>query len=60
MIQFFENPEKNILAVQYTKELSKEDNNKLVWLFGNANILDNSSITGNFVGPRREMITPIS
>ncbi|HNZ85296.1 MAG TPA: phosphoribosylformylglycinamidine synthase, partial [Paludibacteraceae bacterium] len=36
------------------------DNNKLVWLFGNANILDNSSITGNFVGPRREMITPWS
>lgn len=60
MIQFFETPEKNILAVQYTKELSKEDNNKLVWLFGNANILDNSSITGNFVGPRREMITPWS
>ena len=60
MIQFFETPEKNILAVHYTKELSKEDNNKLVWLFGNANILDNSSITGNFVGPRREMITPWS
>ncbi|NLK93256.1 MAG: phosphoribosylformylglycinamidine synthase [Bacteroidales bacterium] len=60
MIQFFETPEKNILAVQYTKKLSKEDNNKLVWLFGNANILDNSSITGNFVGPRREMITPWS
>lgn len=60
MIQFFETPEKNILAVQYTKELSKEDNNKLVWLFGNANILDNSSIIGNFVGPRREMITPWS
>lgn len=60
MIQFFETPEKNILAVQNTKELSKEDNNKLVWLFGNANILDNSSITGNFVGPRREMITPWS
>ncbi len=60
MIQFFETPEKTLLAVQCAQELTKEEKEKLVWLFGDASIVKASEITGNFVGPRREMVTPWS
>jgi phosphoribosylformylglycinamidine synthase len=60
MIQFFETPEKTLLAVQCVQELTKEEKEKLVWLFGDASIVEASQITGNFVGPRREMVTPWS
>ena len=49
-----------IYAVQATTALAKQDIDKLCWLFGNAEWLDVSSVSGIFVGPRREMITPWS
>lgn len=49
-----------IFAVQTEKQLEKSDIAKLCWLFGEADHLDISSISGIFVGPRREMITPWS
>ncbi len=47
-------------AVQSNKELSKDDQLKLSWLFGNAEFIEKETIEGWFVGPRREMITPWS
>ncbi|MDR3266375.1 MAG: phosphoribosylformylglycinamidine synthase, partial [Tannerella sp.] len=60
MIKFFKSGEKIVLTVETATELSKENTEKLIWLFGDAKSVDNKSITGWFVGPRREMITPWS
>ncbi len=49
-----------IYAVQATTALDRQDIDKLRWLFGGAEWLDVSSVSGIFVGPRREMITPWS
>lgn len=60
MIQFFRTSSQTIYAVQAAESVSKENTDKLSWLFGNAQLLENQSIDGNFIGPRREMITPWS
>lgn len=49
-----------IYAVQATTALSQENIAKLSWLFGDAEYLDVPSLSGTFIGPRREMITPWS
>lgn len=59
MILFFRTPENKIYAVQ-SLNLSDDDINKLIWLFGEAELLSEDKITGKFIGPRREMITPWS
>jgi phosphoribosylformylglycinamidine synthase len=48
------------LAVNAQTAISKNDIEKLCWLFGNASYIDTDSIEGTFVGPRQEMITPWS
>jgi phosphoribosylformylglycinamidine synthase len=60
MIFFFEGAGKTIVAVGSGNKLSKKDTDKLVWLFSNANLIDNKAIKGTFIGPRKEMITPWS
>ncbi len=60
MIHFFENPSKKYYAVQVLNELSNEDISKLNWLFGNAQHLNQTTVTAAFVGPRATMITPWS
>ncbi|WP_010133886.1 phosphoribosylformylglycinamidine synthase [Ochrovirga pacifica] len=58
MILFFQ---KNVtvFAVQ-TSAQSKENIQKLEWLFGNASQVNTESLEGVFIGPRKEMITPWS
>jgi phosphoribosylformylglycinamidine synthase len=58
MILFFQR-NTTVFAVQ-TQELSSENIQKLVWLFGNASQLKETSLEGFFTGPRKEMITPWS
>jgi phosphoribosylformylglycinamidine synthase len=60
MIQFFRTPAQHLYAVQTLQPISPEDVQKLEWLFGGAPLQNQESIEGNFVGPRREMITPWS
>ena len=60
MIIFFENSVKNIMAVGTREKLSPADCEKLVWLFGMAKYLGTEAPVGNYVGPRKEMITPWS
>ncbi|MEY2705698.1 MAG: hypothetical protein RL407_1760 [Bacteroidota bacterium] len=60
MIFFFESPQKLIYGVQIPHPLSKDDLEKLHWLFGEATFLEKEKIEGNFSGPRKEMITPWS
>ena len=60
MIVFFKTPANTILAVETEVNFGAEDANKLCWLFDNAEILSETEISGEFIGPRREMITPWS
>ena len=65
MILFFRAGNGPVIAVNTAVELSLENINALEWLFGNATLMVSEgkaveNITGNFVGPRREMITPWS
>ncbi|UGU18412.1 phosphoribosylformylglycinamidine synthase [Sinomicrobium kalidii] len=60
MILFFGNPEKKVFAVQTGKELTREDNLKLTWLFGGEPNLEVASLDAFFIGPRATMITPWS
>ena len=52
MILLFRN-DNTIYAVQATTALGKPDMDKLRWLFGGAEWLDVSSVSGVFIGPRR-------
>jgi len=60
MIQFFGNANSKLYAVQTSKELSQENIQKLIWLFGNIQLLSKASIDAFFIGPRAAMITPWS
>ena len=60
MIRFFENPSKTVIAVDVDHALSQEEIQKLVWLFSNATAIETETLSGWFIGPRREMITPWS
>ena len=60
MILFFRTPAQHIYAVQSAQPLKVEDVHKLEWLFSEAMLLESSHVEGNYVGPRREMITPWS
>lgn len=58
MIYFFRG--KLVYAIESIHELSTTDINKLSWLLGGAEYMKVRSLSGFFVGPRREMITPWS
>lgn len=60
MILFFETPTKNIIAAGIIAKLPAEEISKLIWLFGNASLIDKENLEGTFIGPRKEMITPWS
>ena len=59
MILLFRN-DNTLFAVQTAAALDRPDIDKLCWLFGDAEWLDLASVSGIFIGPRREMITPWS
>lgn len=59
MILFFKSFQ-SYYAVETTTEITQNDLEKLRWLFGGAEILPDHTLTGNFIGPRKEMITPWS
>jgi len=60
MIGFFSIPGDRIIAVEYKKNPGSNIREKLEWVFGDASFVENESIEGYFVGPRKEMITPWS
>ena len=59
MIYFFKTNSADIIAVGTTCQLTKSDNEKLIWLFDNASLAD-KKVKGIFIGPRKELITPWS
>jgi phosphoribosylformylglycinamidine synthase len=60
MIYFFQVRDKGIIALETTGPLDRSTLEKLEWLFGDAGWLEGNRVSGTFVGPRREMITPWS
>jgi len=60
MILFFKGSSPIFYAVDLKHPLADEDIAKLCWLFGDATAIKESSLSGFYVGPRREMITPWS
>jgi len=59
MIFFFRGSDK-FYAVESSTNLDSTDNKKFCWLFGDAECIAETILTGTFLGPRREMITPWS
>lgn len=60
MVSFFQTLSKNIIAVQTNSTLNNDFIQRLTWAFSGATLLESEKISGFFVGPRREMITPWS
>lgn len=60
MILFFRTKANKIYAVGSAQPFQNSDIQKLTWLFGTAEPLFEKELTGYFVGPRKEMITPWS
>src|SRR5688572_4953938 len=60
MILFFRSKTNTFYAVGLAQPLQNPDVQKLTWLFSGADPLTEHTISGNFVGPRKEMITPWS
>ena len=60
MIFFFKPINGSIIATEADHQLNKDEKDKLCWLYGNAAYLEEEQLTGFFIGPRREMVTPWS
>lgn len=59
MIVFYKTQSNKIIAIQFNGEMNQNDLPKLNWLLAGEHISD-SSITGYFIGPRAEMVSPWS
>ena len=60
MILFFSANDKLLYAVNTSRTPDDSTIKKLTWLFGNSRHIDKQIIEGDFIGPRKEMITPWS
>ena len=60
MILFFRTQSKSVIATEVDHQLNPDEISKLSWLYGDATLEEAQELTGFFVGPRREMITPWS
>lgn len=60
MILFFRTPSATTYAVEAVHSLTKEDIEKLTWLFSGAIFNSSPSLSGYFIGPRKEMVSPWS
>jgi phosphoribosylformylglycinamidine synthase len=60
MILFFRDHKADVIAVETQKLPDSDTLTKLSWLFAEAEYTDQLQISGKFIGPRKEMITPWS
>jgi phosphoribosylformylglycinamidine synthase len=60
MILFFRSPVGTLYAVGAAHPLQPDDIKKLEWLFSGAEKFTEHSMSGYFIGPRKEMVTPWS
>ncbi len=60
MIFFFKTKTAEVYAVKSKSSFNQITLSKLSWLFEGASPVDESRLTGGYIGPRKEMITPWS
>ncbi len=60
MIQIFQKSESLYYVIGSKESISPSDAKKLEWLLSGAQPIGQSTISGSFIGPRKEMITPWS
>jgi len=60
MINFFQGQDPIIYVTESKNNFSREDIQKLEWLFNGSFLKNHSKLEGIFIGPRKEMITPWS
>ncbi|QNL49056.1 phosphoribosylformylglycinamidine synthase [Olivibacter sp. SDN3] len=60
MIYFFRTPHDTVFALKLTRTLASSEIAKLNWLFGGAELLQESVLAHFYVGPRASMVTPWS
>jgi phosphoribosylformylglycinamidine synthase len=60
MIYFIQASKNRIIAVQSQIQQSAVVFQKLNWLLGDAHVISEPLVTGNYIGPRKEMVTPWS
>ena len=60
MISFFKKSSSDYFIIDHSKKLSSDHIQKFSWLFSGAEIINNPSIKGEFIGPLKEMTTPWS
>ena len=60
MILFFKTPQQSVIATQVDHQLNPEEVKELCWLYSEAALLSDETLSGYYVGPRREMVTPWS
>ena len=60
MILFFKTSKETVIATAFDHRPSTNETNELCWLYGDATLIDVPELTGYYVGPRREMVTPWS
>ena len=60
MLLFFGDSAAKVFVVETSSPITPQNINKLKWLFGDSPQIKNPTITGNFVGPRANMISPWS
>ena len=60
MILFFKTPQQSVIATEVDHQLSEQEIKELCWLYGEAKLDKAETLSGYFVGPRREMVTPWS
>ena len=59
-IYFFKTPTESVIATQADHQLTDDEVQKLCWLYGGATLIEGETLSGQFIGPRREMVTPWS
>ncbi|HHU34791.1 MAG TPA: phosphoribosylformylglycinamidine synthase [Bacteroidetes bacterium] len=60
MILFFKDQEATVYAVGIDTQPAISDIDKLRWLFGEVSFLGADRVDGEFIGPRKEMVSPWS
>lgn len=60
MIFIFKKNPTTYYLLKSKSDLDAASIEKLQWLFGNAEVLSEKNLSGSFIGPRQEMITPWS
>ena len=60
MILFFSATAATVIATEIDHQPNQDEIDKLSWLFGDAKPMDDKELSGYYLGPRREMITPWS